>query len=94
MQCVLVCGEGNEGPCRVTTGPATPLAPVAAAAGLLPEGTRAQCRHVWPACLPAGYDGFSWPPNAMLLAGYALQPPAELAPVFRHTVATDERVAA
>ena len=41
--------------------------------------------------LPAGWDGFSWPRNAMLLAGFAAKPPAELAPVFRHVATIEEK---
>ena len=42
----------------------------------------------WPPC--AGYDGFSWPPNALLIAGFSAKPPSDLAPVFGDRIATVE----
>lgn len=44
--------------------------------------------------LLAGYDGFSWPANALLLAGFPTKPPSELAPVFRHVATIEDRFAA
>lgn len=39
---------------------------------------------------PAGYDGFSWPPNALLVAGFSTAPPSDLAPVFGDRIARVE----
>ena len=40
--------------------------------------------------LHTGYDGFSWPANALLIAGFASAPPSDLAPVFGDRVARVE----
>lgn len=42
----------------------------------------------------AGFDGFSWPPNALLVGGFPGAVPEQLAPVFRHTATIEDRFAA
>ncbi|KAL4426710.1 hypothetical protein ABPG77_004766 [Micractinium sp. CCAP 211/92] len=46
------------------------------------------------AAMLSGFDGFSWPPNALLLAGFPSAVPEQLAPVFRHTATIEDRFAA
>lgn len=53
------------------------------------------CACVSTPCPPApppstGYDGFSWPANALLIAGFASAPPSDLAPVFGDRLARVE----
>ena len=46
------------------------------------------------AAILSGLDGYSWPPNALLIAGFpGAAPPDDLAPVFRHVVTTESREA-
>lgn len=46
------------------------------------------------AAILSGYDGFSWPSNTLLLAGFPDAPPEDLAPVFRHTAVVERRAMA
>ncbi len=38
----------------------------------------------------AGYDGYSWPANALVIAGFSTAPPSDLAPVFGDRIARVE----
>lgn len=40
----------------------------------------------------SGFDGFSWPPNALLIAGFDSMPSADLALVFRHIATVEDRI--
>ncbi|KAL4458713.1 hypothetical protein ABPG75_013578 [Micractinium tetrahymenae] len=46
------------------------------------------------AAMLSGFDGFSWPSNALLVGGFPGAVPEQLAPVFRHTAAIEDRFAA
>lgn len=46
------------------------------------------------AAMLSGFDGFSWPPNALLVGGFPGAVPEQLAPVFRHTATIEDRFAA